>query len=82
MTPIEAAAKAVCDFQEYPCLKNCCGVCKEKARADVLAYLKALVEQGPSQVMIDAGLEAEPWTPEEIWPSMLRAHIAELESSK
>lgn len=83
MTPIEAAKNATCDFPEDPCLKKC-GVCKEKARAAVLAYLKALAEQRASDNMVLAVTTAPSlqFAARGIFTAMLRAHIAELEASK
>ena len=80
MTLIEAAVRATCDW-DNPC-KKICDMCKREARATVLAYLRALVEQGPSNAVLDAGLECHGWTPINHWQAMLAAHIEEMEDSQ
>jgi hypothetical protein len=74
--PLEAARKAV--FDEIGSFWPADRV----ARATVLAYLRALVERGPSIAVLDAGLDCHDWTPSEIWPAMLAAHIKTLEDDK
>jgi hypothetical protein len=84
--PLEAAASEFCDMPKaietgISC-EAICVACKRRARVAILAYLRALAEQGPSNAVLDAGLECHDWTPSQIWPAMLAAHIKEVETGE
>lgn len=77
--PIEAAAKALCDWQEPKTCETTCDYCQMQVRAAVIAYLRAMAEQGPSKNMLLATITI--YTTKEAFVAMLRAHIAELEAT-
>ena len=55
---------------------------REASQRAALAYLRALAKQGPSNAVLDAGLECDDWSPSQIWPAMLSAHIKEMEEGE
>jgi hypothetical protein len=83
--PLEAAAKAEALFDGRTWLsmpKADRERYVSRAKMAQNAYLRALAEKGPSNAVLDAGLECQDWSPSQIWPAMIAAHIKELEDGK
>lgn len=87
MKPIESAAKALCDWQEPKTCETTCDYCQMQVRAAVLAYLRALAEQGFSkntinQISVSFGdQKLVGFEKQNLLTAAIRAHIAELEAS-
>jgi len=77
---LDAAKWSVCKIFSGGACSPECDSCKKDAADIVLAYLRALAEEGPSEAMLDAA--APKIYDIDVWPAMLRAHIAELEAGK